>query len=281
VNGTKDVDHDVWQSVSASKKLAYELAAEGHRVDVVFSDANLLKDKVADETDRRIRYHVVDSESRMAFTGRFMSASPASHRVISQALPQWEKFIELHLQEPFDVLDANSSVLVALMPGLSRVVPTVCTVQDQMAIFQESSSPLAFQLLAMLERMTLNLVGRISVSSADLEKRLHKKVDGSLKKTDVVNEVDYTSAKLAQYRAAVESGKVTRPSQAYLKSPSDLSNDAVMIFKAYDEMIYNFLYQNSYRFRLYHWWHLFKSNPSLFQNKLKQFMQRYVGRPQN
>jgi hypothetical protein len=286
LNGTNDVDGSALQSAGATKKLAYELAADGHFIDVIVSDSNLLANEKVDSADRRIRYHAVDHESRIAFTGRFMKASPGANRAFSQALPQWEKFSELHLQEPFDVLDTNHSVLSALMPSMCCVVPTVCAVHEQMAMFQEPASPFEplkfdLQLLAMLERLTLNLVDRISVSSIGLEQRLHRKLGTSLNKTDAVGDGVYTSAKIAQYRSAVESGKNTNQSKVYLKPPTDLSTDVVMIFRAYDEMIYNFLYQNSFRFRFYHWWSLLKSNPTLFQNKMKQLLLRSVGRPQN
>jgi len=272
LNGSRYSDGNALQSGGATAKLAYELAAEGHYVQVIFSDSNLLSDQKLASDDRRIRYHMVDAEHRTDFTGRFMKASPEANQALMQALQHWEKLTELHAQEPIDVLDVGSSLLSALMPGMCRVIPTVCAVHDKMAILQPKAlfAPLGFdhQLLAMLERMTLNLVDRVSVPSPELEERMQGKLKAISKKVDLTPVPASSSEKITQYKKAIESARLS--TKVYLKGPADLSADALMIFKAYDEMLYNFLYQNSYRFRFYHWWQMLRSNPSLFQTKLKQ-----------
>jgi hypothetical protein len=273
LNGSRNVDGDALQSAGATTKLVYELAAEGHSVQVIFSDASLLSDQKSVSADQRIRYHLVDPEQRTAFTGRFMNASPEANQALQQSLQHWQKLMELHTQEPFDLFDAGTSVLSALMPSMCRAIPTVCAAHDKMAIFQERKSPFAglgfdTELIAMLERLTLNLVERISVPSASLEERMRTKLNAISNKFDLPPALASTSAKIQQYKKANEQARLS--TKVYLKGPADLTVDAVMIFKAYDEMIYNFLYQNSYRFRIYHWWQMLCSNPGLFQSKLKQ-----------
>jgi len=273
LSGSRSVDADALQSTGATAKLAHELASEGHLVQVIVSDPSLLPDQKSQGLNERVCYHLVDPERRTEFTGRFMKASPAANEALKQALQHWQKVVELNSQEPFDVLDTGNSLLSALMPGMCRLVPTVCSAHDKMAILKESHSlfvPLPFetQLLAMLERMALNLVDRVAVPSPQLEQRLQGKVSAITKKIDWSVAVQSTAGKVAQYKKAIEGARPS--SKVYLKASSDLTADALMIFKAYDEMIYNFLYQNSYRFRIYHWWQMFRSNPALFQSKLKR-----------
>jgi glycosyl transferase family 4 len=272
LNGSRNIDGDALQSAGATTKLAYELAAEGHSVQVIFTDASLLSDQNSVGTDQRIRYHLVDP-GRFDFTGRFMNASPEAHKALQQSLQHWQKLMELHTQEPFDLFDAGTAVLSALMPSMCRAIPTVCAVHDKMAIFQERKLPFAglgfdTELTAMLERLTLNLVERISVPSASLEERMPAKLNAISNKFDLPPALASTSAKIQQYKKASEQARLS--TKVYLKGPADLTVDTLMIFKAYDEMIYNFLYQNSYRFRIYHWWQMLRSNPGLFQSKLKQ-----------
>jgi hypothetical protein len=276
-------DHDAPQSAAFTKKLAYELAAHGHVVHVIFSDPNLLSNSKTDNTDKRIGYHAVDLKIDTTFNGRFMQASPQAHTALSQAFLQWQTFIELHKQTPFDVLDAGDNVLSALMPAMGRVVPTVLSAHEQMALFKAPKlifEPLNFdlQLLSMLERLSLNLVDRISISSNELAQQLNNTLRGG-GKIDLIDGDAFTASKIAQYQQAIESGQHPKKAVTYLKPATSLSTDALLLFRAYDEMLYNFLYQNSYRFRFVHWWNMLKTQPELFQSKLKQFFGRARGLP--
>jgi hypothetical protein len=44
--------------------------------------------------------------------------------------------------------------------------------------------------------------------------------------------------------------------------------DAANLIDSFDKSIYDMLFQRSYRFRIGHWWRVFKSRPRLFGAKL-------------
>jgi glycogen synthase len=54
----------------------------------------------------------------------------------------------------------------------------------------------------------------------------------------------------------------------YLKDPSCAFTDAATFLYAFDRMLYDLLYQESWRFRLRHWWRLGSRRPRLFAGKL-------------
>ena len=53
------------------------------------------------------------------------------------------------------------------------------------------------------------------------------------------------------------------PNRMYLRSPAEAMHDAKAFLFAYDRMLYDLLYQKSYRFRIWHWWKLICKRPKL------------------
>jgi len=269
------------------QKLAYELAEDGHLVDVIVGAKSAIADEAPSNNGGYVSYHPINQPKAQAFTGRLAKASPQLSDAFGEALAYWQKFVELHLQQmPFAVLDTQGAVLSTLLPAMCHIVPTVCTAQEKMAAFVEPASifePLEFdlQMSALLEVMTLDLADRITIEKVELAERLQRKSNIDLKKIDLINSLSDPTAKLAQYAEAINSHKKSKSAQFYLKSPGDLTSDAVMIFKAYDEMLYNFLYQNSFRFRFYHWWQMLQSNPTEFKGKLRRLMSKFAGPSQH
>ena len=68
--------------------------------------------------------------------------------------------------------------------------------------------------------------------------------------------------KLAQQRHAERSR-----SQFYIKPPAKVLQDTVFMLSAFDTMIYDTLYQYSWRFRARHWFRIMRHRPRLFLAK--------------
>jgi hypothetical protein len=268
-------------SFDAVKTLAEDLSAGGHQVHVILAGESPIEVSAG-----LVQYYAARATISTEFTGRFAVVAPTAHRLFAESLGIWEKFLELHKEEAFDLLDTTDFVVSSLMPGLSRIVPTVCSVQSDLFMFKKPPSlfeRLLFeeQLVGMLERLSINLVDFVLVPTAPLAEKLHVEVKSSSTKTAICQGPDALSARENAYRTAIENHRKAGYRAPFSKPATDLAGAAVCIFKAYDQMIYDFLYQNSYRFRLYHWWHMWRSTPNLFTAKLKRVLNRSLPLSEN
>jgi len=273
--------HCLPRSFDAVKTLAEDLAAAGHQVHVILAGWPPVEVSAGE-----VKYYRAKATTSTEFTGRFAVVAPTAHRLFAESLGIWEKFLELHTVEAFDLLDTTDYVLSSLMPGLSHIVPTACSVHRDLFMFKKPPSHferLSFeeQLVGMLERLSINLVDFVLVPTAQLAEKLHVEVRSSLTKTAICQGPDALSTREDAYKTAIENHRKAAYRAPFSKPPTDLACAAVSIFKAYDQMIYDFLYQNSFRFRFYHWWHMWRSTPNLFMEKLRRVLHRSLPLSEN
>ena len=69
------------------------------------------------------------------------------------------------------------------------------------------------------------------------------------------------------YELAIERHSKRQDSIVYRKKPEQMLKDAYFMMKAFDTMIYDTLYVNSYRFRIRHWTRICTKRPRLFVAK--------------
>lgn len=69
------------------------------------------------------------------------------------------------------------------------------------------------------------------------------------------------------YRLAQERFELRRKT-LYLREPEQATPDAAVMLYCFDRMLYNLLFQESWRFRLSYWWHAALHRPKLFLGKL-------------
>jgi glycogen(starch) synthase len=72
-----------------------------------------------------------------------------------------------------------------------------------------------------------------------------------------------------------------KPKVLYLKDSHDALSDASVLLYSFDKMIYDLLYQRSYRFRLMHWWKLGTARPRLLAARVLLRLVRGVGKRNN
>jgi glycogen synthase len=70
------------------------------------------------------------------------------------------------------------------------------------------------------------------------------------------------------YMLARENFQAREKPSLYLKPTDEALPDAEAFLYSYDKMLYDLLYQESYRFRIRHWWRLATKRPRLFSAKL-------------
>lgn len=87
--------------------------------------------------------------------------------------------------------------------------------------------------------------------------RARQRVLDKFQRTQIAKET------LALYEQARRSF-AAKQHKLYLKDPDQALSDAAVFLYSFDKMIYDVLYQTSFRFRLRHWWRLGSSRPRLF-----------------
>jgi glycosyltransferase involved in cell wall biosynthesis len=80
---------------------------------------------------------------------------------------------------------------------------------------------------------------------------------------------------VAVYDEAIANFEIRKQNPQYLRSADQVLADMESITSAFDKMVHNLLYQQSYRYRLKYWLHMFKMRPRLFAAK---FILRVAGR---
>lgn len=70
------------------------------------------------------------------------------------------------------------------------------------------------------------------------------------------------------YQSAAENHGRLKDSRLYFKDQRSLLPDTRELLQAYDQMIYNYFYQYSLRFRLNHWKRIAFKNPEIFKTKI-------------
>ncbi len=251
-------------------QLASGLARLGHSVDVVGFEPLVLPGDL-----QEFAYYQVEPKPLREFKGMLRAAAPAVANNLQEVLAIWEKIFELHSKESFDLIDCGDRLTCSIMPEMALKVPIVVNATAEMKIFIEpahSFEKISFQqhLLAMLERISLVLADAIVVPSESLRVSLSEKQSLSPGKVIVQKDFNAADARARIYLTAITLATAAKQLSIYLRPPELLGADALMIFEAFDQMIYNYLYQNSYRFRLYHWWCMWRQQPSLFLDKFKR-----------
>lgn len=104
--------------------LANGLSELGHDVHVV-SLCGTGKPLSAANVASKPTIHRVAPRQMSAKLGFFNFCLPVTRPMIEETTSLWAKFLELHRQEPFDVVECPEHFAEGLMPALSRVVPLV------------------------------------------------------------------------------------------------------------------------------------------------------------
>jgi glycosyltransferase involved in cell wall biosynthesis len=104
--------------------IAHGLVGLGHEVHVVALAAKGQPDSDL-ITDAGIHVHRVNWHGLLDELNLFLVTAPTLHFVVATGLPLWKRFLELHNDKPFDVVEAPEHLAPALFNSTTAVAPLV------------------------------------------------------------------------------------------------------------------------------------------------------------
>lgn len=149
--------------------LAHGLKELGHEVEVIA----LAKDKAKTVEQDGIRVHRVEPHQIYGDLGAVSICMPYSRYVLRVTSALWQKFIQLHNERPFDVIDTPELLAEGLVPAVTKAVPMVVRLYTPHSKFiaerlHNVSPNFDHQFVAMLERMAMLAADVITSPSDDL-----------------------------------------------------------------------------------------------------------------
>lgn len=187
-----------WGGVGAYNfHTAKGLVKAGHDVEVVSLAA---KDSTADKSFEQliegVKVHRVIWQNNLEELNLFLISAPNSHFVLKSGTALWKKFIEIHNQNPFDVVETPEHLATAIFNSNTGTVPLLITlhtphfkfVDQQMHEATESFDNL---LISMLEKMSILQADVVASPSKDLATYVSEHTGLSEQKIEIVrNPVD-------------------------------------------------------------------------------------------
>ncbi|MBX9771867.1 MAG: glycosyltransferase family 4 protein [Candidatus Obscuribacterales bacterium] len=159
-----------WGGIATfANHLAQGLKELGHEVEVIA----LAKDKAKTVEQDGIKIHRVEPHQIYGDLGAVSICMPYSRYVIRVASALWQKFIQLHEEKPFDVVDTPELLAEGLVPSVTKAVPMVVRLYTPHSKFiaeglHNVSPNFDHQFVAMLERMAMISADVITSPSEDL-----------------------------------------------------------------------------------------------------------------
>lgn len=150
--------------------LAHGLVENGHEVEVISMSVGEPGTTVHDGiTVHRVKSYAHNNE-RYGLLGRAM---PSSRFVVNSSPALWKRFLELHKDKPFDVIDAPELLAEAIFPALSKVAPLVVRLYTPHSKFiaeqfHDVSPSFDNQLTAVTERIAMRNADVLTSPSRDL-----------------------------------------------------------------------------------------------------------------
>jgi len=172
--------------------LAHGLVSLGHQVHVV----TLAADKSKSYSEAGIMVHRVMPYFEQRTLEVIERAMPYSKYMISTSSALWQKFIELHTQELFDVVDSPELLAEGFFPALTGVCPLVVRLYTPHSKFiaeglHNVTPSFDHQFVAMAERLAMKCADAITSPSKDLAQFVANDLDCSLEQIKIIpNPID-------------------------------------------------------------------------------------------
>jgi glycosyltransferase involved in cell wall biosynthesis len=159
-----------WGGIATfTRHLAHGLHELGHDVEVVALAEETAK--VVD--DNGVRVHRVVPFVVPSDLATVACAMPYSRYVLKTCTALWQKFLELHEEQPFHVVDTPELLAEGIFPGVTKVAPLVIRLYTPHSKFMAEqlhnvSAKFDHQFVAMLERVAMLSADAITSPSEDL-----------------------------------------------------------------------------------------------------------------
>lgn len=152
-----------------TRHLALGLSSLGHDVEVI----SLAKEKARSYVEDGIKIHRVEPFLYKSQLLCINLAMPYSRYLLGTTSGLWRKFVELHNQNPFDVIDTPELLAEGIFPAVTRVAPLVIRLYTPHSKFiseklHNVTANFDHQFVAMAERIAMLSADVITSPSDDL-----------------------------------------------------------------------------------------------------------------
>lgn len=159
-----------WGGIATfTRHLAHGLKEIGHDVEVVSLSKDI--DKTVD--DDGIKIHRVSLGWIEKNFDSMNACIPYSHYVLSASISMWRKFLQLHSERPFDVVDTPELLAEGFFPAITRVCPLVIRLYTPHSKFIQErlhnvTPSFDHEFIAALERLAMTSADVLTSPSLDL-----------------------------------------------------------------------------------------------------------------
>jgi glycosyltransferase involved in cell wall biosynthesis len=182
-----------WGGIATfARHLAHGLKDLGHEVEVI----SLAKDKAKIVETEGIRVHRVEQYLRESELGLLARCIPYSRYVVGCSAAMWQRFLELHREKPFDVVDTPELLAEGLFPALTKVAPLAVRLYTPHSKFiadglHNVRPSFDHQFIAMIERAAMLNADAITSPSRDLAAYVASDLNYPLERIQIVmNPID-------------------------------------------------------------------------------------------
>lgn len=187
-----------WGGVGAYNfHTAKGLLKAGHDVEVISLAAREISASESFEQNiDGIKVHRVVWQNNLEELNLFLISAPNSHFVLKSGTALWKKFIEIHNENPFDVVETPEHLATAIFNSNSSVVPLLITLHTPHFKFvdqhmHEATESFDNLLISMFEKMSILQADVVASPSHDLAHYVSEHTGLSEQKIEIVrNPVD-------------------------------------------------------------------------------------------
>jgi glycosyltransferase involved in cell wall biosynthesis len=160
-----------WGGVGAyNHYMAHALKAAGHDVEVIALSGN---DESSCQNGGGITVNRVAWKHLLEELNLFLVSVPTSHYVIKTTLALWKRFLEIHGERPFDVVEIPEHLSAGIFHALTRPVPLVITLHTPHSkfihdCFHGVTPSFDNRLICIMERVGINLADLLISPSDNL-----------------------------------------------------------------------------------------------------------------
>ena len=202
-----------WGGVGAFNfHIAHALKRAGHDVEVISLSAG---DSARDASEDGVTVHRVAWKHLLDELNLLLVAAPASHYVIKTTVALWVRFMELHKERPFDVVETPEHLAGGLFHAMTREVPLVVQLHTPHSkfisdCFHGVTPTFDNRLICILERVGILLADQVISPSANLAGFVAEDTGYPLERIRVVRyPVDTDKFKPEGLRALKDDGNLT------------------------------------------------------------------------
>ncbi len=162
-----------------------------------------------------ITVHRVPWTDNLSELNLFLISAPTSHYVLKSGIALWKRFLELHLENPFDVVETPEHLAAAIFHSGTAVLPLLVTLHTPHFKFVEENIHQVRPnfdnlLIGMLEKMSILQADVVASPSLDLASFVSEQTGLALEEIQIVRNPVDTSVFCPQGKRVFDNGDKIR-----------------------------------------------------------------------